>query len=322
MPPSTEFIKVINDFITAIRTTFPEYSQVLDKWATNPEKLYDFCMRKYPSRSGDIFSKNVSIFEENSEVDTEFLPHIHFKNLWQYEDLSENSKESIWGYLQLLTLSLEIPAKTSTVAPSEEEMNTIVQNALEHMTELWKNQEASTSASSTDTTLSELPNTRETAEDPEVPQLNTDMFEGMFSGKLASIAKELAEETAGTLNLDENASIEDATKQIFTNPGNLSNLMKSVSEKLDERMRNGELDQQELMNEAMAMMGKMGSIPGLGDTFGNLFNTMANGGRAQNSRSNTRASQNNQHMTNQEKIRARLRNKVNNTQQLQNKNMK
>ena len=321
MPPSTEFIKVINDFISAIRTTFPEYSQVLDKWATNPERLYYFCMRKYPSRSGDIFSKNVSIFDEDSEVDTEFLPHIHFKNLWQYEDLSENSKETIWGYLQLLTLSLEIPAKASTVSPSEEDMNAIVQNALEHMTELWKNNEASTT--STPETNSETNEVRE--EDPNVPhipQMNTDMFEGIFSGKMASIAKELVEETAGTLNFDENASIEEATKQLFTNPENLSNLMKSVSTKLTERMSNGELDQQELMNEAMAMMGKMGSVPGLGDVFGNMFNAMTNGGNPHNSKSKTKVTQNYKNMTNQEKIRARLRNKVNNTQQLQNKNMK
>ena len=319
MPPSTEFIKVINDFTSAIRTTFPEYSQVLDKWATNPERLYDFCMRKYPARSGDIFSKNISIFDEDSEVDTEFLPHIHFKNLWQYEDLSENSKETIWGYLQLLTLSLEIPAKASTVAPSEEDMNVIVQNALEHMTELWKNNETNTTTVSTETTP-ELNNEREG--DPEVPPLNTDMFEGIFSGKMASIAKELVEETAGTLNFDENASIEDATKQLFTNPENLSNLMKSVSDKLNERMSSGEINQQELMNEAMAMMGKMGSIPGLGDMFGNMFNAMTNGGQPTNSKSKTKAPQNYKNMTNQEKIRARLRNKVNNTQQLQNKNMK
>jgi hypothetical protein len=316
MPPSAEFIKVINDFIRDIGTTFPEYSLLLQKWSGNSDRLYDFCVKKYLPRSADFLNKNEEIFSEDSDVDTEFLPHIHFKNLWQYEDLSVQSKDTIWGYLQLITIALGVD--NTHASPSEEDLDEMVQNALEHMSTIWKKEETSESESTSLEQETTHPNTPTSAtketEDPSVPQISPDMFEGLFTGKLASIAKELAEETAGTLNFNEDATLEEATKQLFTNPGNLSTVMKTVSEKLEERMQSGELNQEELMAEAMSMMGKMGSIPGLG----NIFNNMANLGNLGNVAKNPKFQQ----MSKQEKIKARLRNKVNNKQPQLNKNMK
>jgi hypothetical protein len=311
--PSAEFIKVIGDFIRDVSTTFPEYERLLQKCSTDNDRLYEFCLRKYPARSADFFSKNESIFSEDSEVDTEFLPRVHFKNLWQYDDLSEGTKDAIWSYLQLISLSLGVEQLEPSISVPPEDMDEMVQNALEHMSQIWKKESdsgffsgsdgtlptATTSASSTDATA-----------DPPVPPLGggADPFEGLFTGKLADIAKELAEETAGTLSFSEDATLEEATKQLFSNPGNLAAVMQSVTSKLDQRMKSGELNQEEMMAEAMAMMGKMGSIPGLG----NLFNNIGNLGK------NPKVQQ----MSRQEKIKARLRNKVNNKQQQLNKNMK
>jgi hypothetical protein len=313
MPPSAEFIKVMNDFVRDVATTFPEYAMVINKWSSNTDRLYDFCMKKYPQRSSDFLSKNESIFGEDSDVDTEFLPHIHFKNLWQYEDLSEHTKDAIWSYLQLITISLGVEQLETSSTP-EEDMDEMVQNALEHMSQIWKKEsEGSGSADSesgtpTATTSASSVGGGDETEDPPVPPITPDLFDGLFTGKLASIAKELAEETAGSLAFSEDATLEDATKQLFSNPSNLSSVMKSVSEKLDERMKSGELNQEELMAEAMSMMGKMGSIPGLSNLFNNIPN-MAKNPKLQQ-------------MTRQEKIKARLRNKVNNKQQQPNKNMK
>lgn len=312
MPPSAEFIKVINDFVRDVGTTFPEYALVLIKWSNNNDRLYEFCLRKYVPRSADFFNKNDSIFEEDSEVDTEFLPHIHFKNLWQYEDLSEATKDAIWSYLQLITISLGIEnvsssASSSDASPTEEDMNEMVQNALEHMSQIWKKEEGTTTSTTTEPATEPGP-TAVNEGDPPVPPITPEAFDSIFTGKLASIAKELAEETAGTLSFSEGSSLEDATKQLFSNPGNLANVMQSVTSKLDERMKSGELNQEELMAEAMSMMGKMSSIPGLGNLFNNIPN-MAKNPKVQQ-------------MSRQEKIKARLRNKVNNKLPQPNKNMK
>jgi hypothetical protein len=340
-PPPAEFIKVISDFVRDVETTFPEYTMVLRKWSTDHERLYEFCLRKYHARSVDFFNKNEAIFAEEAEVDTEFLPHIHFKNLWQYEDLTEATKDAIWSYLQLITISLGVTAEETKESPTSEEMDEIVQQALEHMSQIWnrptseetidpsvpsdsntfggggggasvgeEGQETPTGGSGQfglgsggsghlDPSIggSPLVSPIRKADSDGTPSKTPD-FDGLFTGKLASIAKELAEETAGSLSFSEDATLEEATKQLFSNPANLSSVMKSVSEKLDSRMKSGDLNQEELMSEAMAMMGKMSSIPGLGNLFNNLPNMAKSPGF--------------QNMSRQEKIKARLRNKVNN----------
>lgn len=325
MPPSAEFIKVISDFVRDVETTFPEYAMVLRKWSTDHDRLYEFCVKKYIPRSTDFFNKNESIFDEESELDTEFLPHIHFKNLWQYEDLTEATKDAIWSYLQLITISLGVAAEetnASSSSPTNDEMDEMVQQALEHMTQIWNREsnestDPSVTSSTTTTFPADVPGTYSGGSGGKTPDIKTPGsgqfgfggsggatpdFDGLFTGKLASIAKELAEETAGSLSFAEDATLEDATKQLFSNPANLSSVMKTVSEKLDARMKNGDLNQEELMSEAMAMMGKMGSIPGLGNLFNNLPNMAANMAKSPNF----------QNMSRQEKIKARLRNKVNN----------
>jgi hypothetical protein len=45
------------------------------------------------------------MFKEGSDTDTEFLPNIHFKNLWQC-DITDKTRETIWKYLQLITFSI------------------------------------------------------------------------------------------------------------------------------------------------------------------------------------------------------------------------
>ena len=99
-----EFIKVTKDFINDLITTFPEYKVFIDKWWSTEENeqtketmetLFEFCKKKFPPRFFDILYQNEDIFNEDSETDTECLPKIHFKNLWQC-DISQTTRETIW----------------------------------------------------------------------------------------------------------------------------------------------------------------------------------------------------------------------------------
>ena len=111
--PPEEFYKIINDFVNDILTTFPEYSGVIGRWwnretdnieeARKKETLFVFkhCIKVFPERFFDILYKNVEIFNNDSEVRTDFLPGIVFNQLWNL-DISDNTKETIWKYLQLI----------------------------------------------------------------------------------------------------------------------------------------------------------------------------------------------------------------------------
>jgi hypothetical protein len=110
-----EFAKVMKDFIGDIKTTFPEYVPLINKWwkedqdseneTKNLKSLFEFCQKKFPPRFFEILYQNDEMFKEDSETDTEFLPNIHFKNLWQF-DISDKTRETIWKYLQLITFSI------------------------------------------------------------------------------------------------------------------------------------------------------------------------------------------------------------------------
>jgi hypothetical protein len=305
----TIFIKVINDFIRDISTTFPEYKLLLDKKSKNMNSLYLFCKKKYPLRSEDIMNRNVEIFDEESEIDTEFLPSVHFKNLWQYDDLSENSKEMIWRYLQLVLLVLRItPDNNNDIVEStnEETMDAMINNMAEFFSNISMGSEKETetekvSSSSENISSNTFDESHESSsEDPSVPSL--DDFGGLFGGHLASLAKDVAAESAALLNLDENTTPDQAIKQLFSNPAKLSSMMSSISSKLDSKMKSGELNQDDIMSEAFGMMGKMGSMPGMG----NLFSAL----------SQVEKSPKYNQMSRQEKQKERIRNK------LKNKNMK
>ena len=101
-----EFPKIIKDFVCDIKTTFPEFKDLIEKWWKDEsffnyiedveernkafieaEKktiafLFDFCQKKFPSRFFEILYQNEDMFKDDSTLDTEFLPHIHFKTLW------------------------------------------------------------------------------------------------------------------------------------------------------------------------------------------------------------------------------------------------
>ena len=285
-----EFIKVIRDFVGDIKTTFPEYNSFVEKWWKSKEHfnyideeeerikayerseksssklLFDFCKKKLPPRFFDILYQNDDIFKEDSEVDTEFFPKIHFKNLWQC-DISDKTKETIWKYLQLMLFSVvgsldnkDAFGDTAKMfeAINEEEFKSKLQETLSQMQGLF------------DMSGGEIPiNLGEGLSPNDLPnaeQIN-EHITGMLDGKIGQLAKEIAEETAANLNID----FEDATdmKDIFTklmkNPTKLMGLVKTVGDKLDTKIKSGELKESEMIQEATELMNKMKNMPGMGN---------------------------------------------------------
>jgi hypothetical protein len=294
-----EFKKVIKDFVRDIRTTFPEYETFVEKWwkgrdyfasmeneeereaiiakteANNMKFIFKFCLKRYPPRFFDILYQNADIFTEDSEIDTEFLPYIHFKNLWQC-DISDKTRETIWKYLQLILFSIvgslenrEAFGDTSKLfeAINEEEFKGKLEETLNGMQDIFKDQ-----ANGTETPLREnYPN----ADDIH------GHISGMMNGKLGELAKEIAEETAADLNMDmEGATnVQDVFQKLFKNPGKLMGLVKNVGSKLESRMKSGDIKESELIAEASEIINKMKTMPGMGN-IQEMLSKMGMGGLA------------------------------------------
>jgi hypothetical protein len=273
--PPEEFLKIINDFTTDIITTFPEYSGIIGKWwslKTETEILFVFrhCVKILPERFFDILYKNASIFEVDSEFNTEFLPGIVFKQLWN-DGISDNTKETIWKYLQLILFSVIGTVHNSSELGdtaklfeniNEDDLKGKLQETLANMQNMFEpngttNQETDSENTSGGINMDNMPNA-----DDIHSHINN-----LMGGKLGKLAMELAEETAKSLNLDPDASGDSAEvfQELFKNPGKLMGMVKNVGDKIDTKIKSGEIKETELISEGMELLEKMKDMPGMGN---------------------------------------------------------
>ena len=278
LSPPDEFYKIINDFTVDILITFPEYTGIVSRWWNNlndeetkkKETLVVFrhCIKIFPERFFDILYKNVELFSDESEHTTEFLPGIVFKQLWNL-NISDNTKETIWKYLQLILFSvigtvhnsseLGDTAKLFEVI-NEEELKKKLEETLEGMQNIFNSDNTSenfTDASLNGINMENMPNAEQLHE-----HINS-----MMEGKLGKLALELAQETAEDLNLNinETGDAKDVFQKLFKNPGKMMNMVKNIGNKIDAKLKSGEIKESELMEEGMELLNKMKNMPGMGD---------------------------------------------------------
>jgi hypothetical protein len=305
---STEFQTIILDFLRDIDCSFPEYHETLARYLgyshemkPMPDELYielySHCKSVYPVRFFDILYKNETLFAgaaaapdtaQASEASSageassvEFLPGVDFRNIWATEDITENTKDIIWKYLQLILFSIvnnlsDMGSFGDTAklfeAINNNELKTKLEEVISEMGSMFGN------AAMGDT----FNNTNEGDEGdaahqqsgggsagtvPPIPDASSihEHLSGILNGKIGMLAKEIAEETAADLNLDmENeTSMNGVFQKLLKNPSKLSGIIKTVGAKLDSKLKSGELKESEIMQEASELMSKMKNMPGM-----------------------------------------------------------
>jgi hypothetical protein len=309
----TEFNKIINDFISDIVTTFPEYSGLIKRWwtrtsvsvedETNPRAkaeiafVFRHCVKVLPERFFDILYKNADIFKEDSAINTEFLPGIVFKQLWAC-DISDNTRDTIWKYLQLVLFSVIGSVHNSAElgdaaklfeAINEDELKDKLAETLENMQSMFDTFTANNSnneAQDQDTNDTANDTTNDKEGMPNVEDLHKHIHK-MMEGKLGKLAMELAEETASELdlNIDETKDAKDVFQKLFKNPGKLMNMVKNIGGKIETKIKSGEIKESELMSEGMDLLNQMKNMPGMGD-MSKVFSQMGIPGLGKNTKVN------------------------------------
>ena len=282
-----EFHKIVKDFIGDITNTFPEYAPIINKWwkpkagddidameadtAAKLDAVFQHCLIVFPERFFDILYKNTDMFKKESEINTEFLPGISFKYLWQC-DISDSTRETIWKYLQLILISIigcvknrDAFGDTAKLFQSinEDEFKGKLEETLENMQKMFEGTQNNGQDDSTDTGAKSGINMENMPSADDIQSHIT----GMLDGKLGNLAREIAEETAGNLdiNMDNAKDVNDIFQNLFKNPGKLMGLVKNVGDKLDSRIKSGEIKESELLAEASEIMNKMKNMPGMGN---------------------------------------------------------
>ena len=288
---SPDFKKIIVDFTKDILTTFPEYETKLDfhlqtllNTSESEEQLqisldivYEHCKSRYPERFFEILYQNQELFTDTTKFKTtEFLPGIHFSELWN-ENITDKTRDTLWKYLQLVLFtvvsSISDGASFGDTAKlfeaiDEDEFKAKLGETIAQMQNMFETDKSSNENNeNNENNEDETQNENINIGDLPNPQDIHDHVAGMLDGKLGKLAKEIAEETAADLNMnmDNVGSVNDVFKQLFKNPTKLMSLVKNVGSKLDEKLKSGDIDETELLKEAGEMVKKMKDMPGMGN---------------------------------------------------------
>jgi hypothetical protein len=302
-------------------------------------ELYTHCREVYPVRFFDILYKNEAMFQSTghstvsdasresgagsagetnnatgvdkaqaSEVGSadrasnEFLPGVDFREIWATEDITDNTKDIIWKYLQLILFSIvnnlsDMGSFGDTAklfeAIDDSELKNKLEEVISEMGTMFGNAEAAEAAAAAnggagteglDETFKKATEFMNEAfagagagtgtgtaagptPPPNMPDASSihEHLSGILNGKIGKLAKEIAEETAADLNLDmaNETSMKGVFQQLLKNPGKLSGIIKTVGSKLDSKLKSGELKESEIMQEASELMSKMKNMPGM-----------------------------------------------------------
>jgi hypothetical protein len=258
-----------------------------------------------PERFFDILYKNVDIFKDESEINTEFLPGIVFKQLWKC-DISDNTRETVWKYLQLVLFSVIGSVHNSAdlgdtaklfEAINEDELKEKLTETLGNMQTMFDSFTKSngegqgTNNDGTNNDDGTNNNNEGTNDDGTKPIPNAEdihkHINSMMDGKLGKLAMELAQETASELDLDldDTKDAKDVFQKLFKNPGKLMNMVKNIGGKIETKIKSGEIKESELMSEGMDLLNQMKNMPGMGD-MSKIFSQMGIPGLGKNTKVN------------------------------------
>lgn len=269
----TNFRSIVNDFLRDLTATYPDYSYLWSKWidedVTDEDlySLFEYCTKVYPERFFDILYQNDEMFNEENTTNTYFLPNVSFRHLFNDKGISENTKKTMWKYLQLMLFTIVENIKDKSKfgdtmnlfeGIDEKDLQSKLEETMSGITDFFKNfggeqdgdVEGATAAEQGEgesnddankfqegfkTMFKNMPNSEEFKKSfPEgMPMPNLENLQEhlrtLFDGKIGKLAKEMAEEIA-----DEFKDFLGDDTQNINNPQDIiKKLMKNPAKMMD-----------------------------------------------------------------------------------------
>ena len=274
IPPN--FLKIVKDFVNDLVVTFPELkeNETILAIYSQEEDIY----QKVFEHTVSVFPQHIAdiLSEKESlfESSCVFLPGVDFKPLWN-ENITNKTKAILWKYLKLLLFSILGHVNLN------EEFASLLQGF-----DMQK-------------TMEDMKTNFEQPQDPQDP------FEGMMNGKLGNLAKEIAQETLGDVGEAEEF------QTMMKDPSKLFSLMHTVGDKLDNKIKAGDLKESELITEASELLEKMKGIPAM-KQFETMFGKMNAGATQTKMKENIAKSKTKERLRKKLKAKKGKKNNMNN----------
>jgi len=282
----TKFKSIIVDFTNDLSVTFPEIKETLSAWSAdssteNFDQLFQYALTVYPERFFDILNQNEEIFGPDSDKNVHFLPNLDFKTLYHCQGVSENTQKTIWKYLQLILFTIVGSVKDKSdfgdamnmfSGLDDGDLQDKLKGVMEGISSFFSGSEGENTEFREDSGFD--------FKNPPRPEELNDHLKSLFNGKIGNLAKELADEISGDLantfgeDMKDMKSTKDVFSKMMQNPDKISGLVKTVGEKLQKKMADGEISKEEIMSEAGELMRKMKEMGGAGN-FADMFKNMA-----------------------------------------------
>ena len=275
-----KFNKIALDFVNDIDLVFPEYKvfendiyrRLRDSELENTDgEIYTYCKKLYPKHFFDILYKNDNLFDDNIYL----IPEINFKNVWE-SNTSKETKSKIWQYLQLLLMCItEQMDNSSDFGDATQLFDLLDENE-------FKKKLAETFEELSETFTKDLSGVQFDKDVKDVSSNNNfdnfnpesihEHLSSLMNGKIGCLAKEIAGDTLNDLDIDpSNGNTQEVFESLIKDPTKLMSLMKKIGDKIENKIKKGEINQEELMSEASELFKNMKDMPG----FEEMFNKMA-----------------------------------------------
>jgi len=257
-----KFNQIIDDFTKDLLVTFPELKDPIT--SITKDACLTYCTDMYPKIFFEILYENDKLFEETCFL----LPGVDFTILMKDPLVTDKTKKTIWKYLQLVLFSIvdtlngsDTFGDTSKLfeAINENDLHKKIAETMDGMKDFFVN----------DTDISG---------DFMDPDKLKGHLDGLMGGKIGSLAKEIAEETASSIG-----NQEEFMQTIMKNPQKIMSLVKDIGSKLEAKIKSGQVKESELLEEATELIDKMKDMPGIKEMMSKMgmngkidFKAMAN----------------------------------------------
>jgi hypothetical protein len=280
--PNQEFKTIMDDFMRDLILTFPEYNDIIIKYADRYQFLYEFCQKTYPPQFFNILYKNEALLHsDKSEGRVELFPELDFVKIMNCPDISLETRDTIWKYLQLILFSIIGTIKDADAfgqdttnlfgGISADEMQTKMTEVMDGLRAMFPGAGVGDDdETGADAGVGEGAGAG-VGDFPfdisgDIPNIQNHL-QDILGGKIGQFATELADEWATEFDIDLESAADTAPMNMFDklmkDPTKMYTLIQKIGERFQEKMASGEFTEKELRKEAKQIAEKFKNIPGM-----------------------------------------------------------
>lgn len=267
------FNKILKQFVKELNKTFPEYNILKIKEYKNIEDKDDkyilYFMNYIEKDIEKIANEDVSLL---THEDTYFLRDIEFSRIWN-SGISENNKKAIWKFLQTLYLIGKPfihnkPDIHSLIDSYSEIINNKENQDRETLKSIHKQSEIILQI------IENLNIEKENRKQERKSKIEGQLPEFIENSKIGKLAQELSSELdleeLGFGNIDESADPQNIFSNVLgKNPQKLMGLIQNVGGKIQNKLSEGDINENDLVGEAQEMMSSLNTNGMFGEIFKN-----------------------------------------------------